>query len=173
VRVAGVDRLEAAVTELVRAARRPLHDAPVAATADLTEVVRERSDFWSVLAEEDGRPWSVEAPDRPVAVRADAAELAAALDALLANVHGHTPAGTAYRLTLRTEGGRARLEVADDGPGIADPEEAQRRGRSGGGSTGLGLDIAARTAAAAGGELRVEASDAGGTLVVLDLPVAT
>jgi signal transduction histidine kinase len=170
---AGVDRLEAAVTELVQAARRPLHGGPVAATADLAATVRERAAFWSLLAEEDGREWTVDAPNGPVPVRTDAGELEAALDALLGNVHSHTPAGTPYAVSLTVDAGRARLVVDDAGPGIADPERASVRGVSGGGSTGLGLDIAARAAAAAGGELRVGGSPAGGARVVLDLPLAS
>lgn len=169
---AGVDRLEAAVTELVQAARRPLHGGPVAATTDLGATVRERTAFWSLLAEEDGRRWTVDVPSGPVPVRADADELEAVLDALLGNVHSHTPAGTPYAVSLTVDAGRARLVVDDAGPGIADPARALGRGVSGGGSTGLGLDIAARAAAAAGGELRVEGSPAGGARVVLEVPVA-
>jgi len=169
--VAGVDRLEGAVTELVRAARRPLHDAPVTATTDLAAVVRDRATFWSLLAEEDGRRWSLDVPDGEVPVHGDADELAAALDALLGNVHTHTPAGTAYSVVLATHGDRAVLTVRDRGPGIADPAAALDRGRSGAGSSGLGLDIAARTAEAAGGALRLE-SGVHGTTVVLDLPLA-
>lgn len=169
--VAGVDRLEGAVTELVRAARRPLHDAPVSATADLAAVVHDRATFWSLLAEEDGRPWSLDAPDGGVLVRGDAGELAAALDALLGNVHTHTPAGTPYSVALTVDAGRALLVVADEGPGIDDRDAALDRGRSAGGSTGLGLDIAARTARAAGGELRLE-PDSPGTRVIIDLPLA-
>lgn len=170
---AGVDRLEAAVTELVQAARRPLHGGPVAATADLAATVRERTEFWSLLAEEDGRAWTADVPGGPVPVQADAEELEAVLDALLGNVHSHTPAGTPYAVSLTVDAGRARLVVDDAGPGIPDPERALGRGVSGGGSTGLGLDIAARAAVAAGGELRLEASPTGGARVVLDLPEAT
>lgn len=170
---AGVDRLEAAVTELVQAARRPLHGGPVTATADLAASVRERTAFWSLLAEEDGRAWTVDAPSGPVPIRADAEELDAVLDALIGNVHSHTPAGTPYAVSLTVDAGRARLVVDDAGPGIPDPERALGRGVSGGGSTGLGLDIASRAAIAAGGELRLEASPTGGARVVLDLPVAT
>lgn len=170
--VAGVDRLEAAVTELVRAARRPLHDAPVSTVADLAAVVRERTTFWSLLAEDEGRPWTVDVPDAAVPVQADHTELEAVLDALIANVHAHTPPGTAYAVAVRVEGGRAELTVDDEGPGIADAEAALGRGVSGGGSTGLGLDIAARLAAAAGGELRIETAPGGGARIVLDLPLA-
>jgi len=48
---------------------------------------------------------------------------------------------------------------------------ALARGRSRAGPSGLGLDIAARTAEAAGGELRLE-SGAHGTTAVVDLPLA-
>ena len=44
------------------------------------------------------------------------------------------------------------LTVADAGPGWR-LAHAEARGRSGAGSTGLGLDIARRTAAASGGSL--------------------
>ena len=51
------------------------------------------------------------------------------------------------------------VTVSDAGPGT-DPA-AIERGISGGGSTGLGLDIARRTAVASGGGLRIEASPRG------------
>jgi signal transduction histidine kinase len=54
--------------------------------------------------------------------------------------------------------------VADAGPGL--PEPAVERGRSGAGSTGLGLDIARRTAESSGGELRIASSASGATVTV-------
>jgi signal transduction histidine kinase len=59
-----------------------------------------------------------------------------------------------------------RLEVIDEGPGIADPALTER-GVSGAGSTGLGLDIVRRAAAAAGGELQIRRGVLGGTVVVV------
>ncbi|HEY0638680.1 MAG TPA: ATP-binding protein, partial [Pseudonocardiaceae bacterium] len=44
------------------------------------------------------------------------------------------------------------------------------RGSSGAGSTGLGLDIARRTAEQGGGHLRLGPSPAGGLAVTLTLP---
>lgn len=52
------------------------------------------------------------------------------------------------------EGASARLEVCDQGPGIA--VGAVRRGRSDRGSTGLGLDIARACAEASGGRLELD-----------------
>ena len=45
--VDGVERLEAAVSELVRSARLPLHDSAVSATCDVAAVARERAEFWT------------------------------------------------------------------------------------------------------------------------------
>lgn len=55
----------------------------------------------------------------------------------------------------------ARLVVADSGPGLADPGLLDR-GRSGAGSTGLGLDIARGAAEVTGGRLRVGPVTSGG-----------
>ena len=46
------------------------------------------------------------------------------------------------------------------------------RGVSGDGGTGLGLDIARRTAEAAGGSLAISAGRRGGARIELDLPAA-
>ena len=56
--------------------------------------------------------------------------------------------------------------MSDTGPGT-EPTSVER-GSSRGGSTGLGLDIARRTAEASGAELRIASSPAG-TTVTLDL----
>lgn len=169
--VAAVDRLEAEVTEVIRAARRPLHEG-VAARCDVAAVVAERCAFWGALADDDGRRWScrVEPPD-PHVVRLDAADAAAAVDVLIGNVFAHTPEGTPYDVAVLADAGRVRVVVDDEGPGIAEPAVVDR-GASAAGSTGLGLDIAAGTARTAGGELRVGRSPAGGARVELDLPLA-
>jgi len=61
--------------------------------------------------------------------------------------------------------------VQDAGPGF-DPS-AGARGVSGAGSTGLGLDIARRTAESAGGTLTVDRSPLGGARVTVTLGALT
>ncbi len=170
-----VERLEAAISELIRSARRPLHSGVVGAVCDLAEVARERADFWSALAEDDGRPWRFDGgPDGggcPVSLSEE--EAAAAVDALVGNVFAHTPEGTPYALRVGCTDGLVSLVVEDAGAGIAAPEVAVGRGATGGGSTGLGLDIARRAAEAGGGGLAIDRSPLGGAQVSITLPLAT
>jgi signal transduction histidine kinase len=163
-----VDALSRSVDEVIAEARRPVREG-LGAGSDVTAVVADRVRFWSVLAEEEGRAVSVELVAGALAVRVAATDLAAAVDALLGNVFAHTPEGTGFRVLVRpSDGGGAEVLVADDGPGLPDATIALERGRSGGGSTGLGLDIARRTAEASGGTVRLTSSPAG-TTVVLEL----
>lgn len=163
---AGVDALGRVVDEVIRTARRPVREGARPA-ADLAEVTSERVGYWSVLAEETGRPLTVQVPERPVPVRAARDDLVAALDALLENVFAHTPDGAAARVTVTTHpGGGGVLTVDDAGPGLPAGQQPQR-GASAGGSTGLGLDIARRTARAAGGDLRLAVAPLGGARVEL------
>jgi signal transduction histidine kinase len=81
-------------------------------------------------------------------------------------VFAHTPEGTAFGVRLRPRpGGGAVLSVQDGGPGFAGHDPV-RRGASGGGSTGLGLDIVRQAAEASGGSLTIGNAAAGGQAVV-------
>jgi signal transduction histidine kinase len=166
-RLAGdVDALSRGIDEVISEARRTVREG-VGAGCDAAAVVGDRVRFWSVLAEEERRPVAVELAEGPLPVRVAAADLGAAVDALLGNVFAHTPEGTGVRVAVRPRAaGGADVVVADDGPGV--PEAALVRGHSGGGSTGLGLDIARRTAEGSGGALRLASSPAG-TAVTLEL----
>jgi signal transduction histidine kinase len=168
-RIAGdVDALGRVVDEVIRTARRPVREG-ARAEADLAEVAGERVGYWSALAEETGRPLEAVLPERPVLVRATRDDLAAVLDALLENVFTHTPEQAPARAEVlpRPEGG-GLLRVDDGGPGWPADLPAGR-GASGRGSTGLGLDIARRTAEAAGGALVLATAPLGGARVELTL----
>jgi signal transduction histidine kinase len=162
---AAVDSLERAVTATIQRARRRGADEP--ASCDATAVVRDRVEFWAVLAEDTGRAVTLDLATGALPVRAAADDLAAALDAVLGNVFAHTPEGTGFTVSLTRGGAGAVLVVADEGPGL--PPGQVERGTSGAGSTGLGLDIARRVAQASGGQLRLGDGPDGGAVVTLVL----
>jgi signal transduction histidine kinase len=163
-----LDAVERTVSEAIREARRPLREGIVAA-CDAAEVLAERMAFWAALAEEEGRRVTLAAPAGPVPVRVSRPDLSACLDALLDNVFTHTPRGCAFAVELvQPPSGGVRLTVADDGPGLPAPA-VLGRGRSGRASTGLGLDIVRRTAAASGGSVTLAGSMSGGARVVVRL----
>jgi signal transduction histidine kinase len=128
---------------------------------DLVEVLADRLAFWSVLAEDQERPWEVVGGNEPVFVPMPASEVILVVDALLGNVFSHTPDGTAFRVSVSASG----LLVDDAGPGIPDPQRAVTRGFSGAGSTGLGLDIVRRAAETVRGQLVIERSPLGGARI--------
>lgn len=164
----GVDAVERAVNGIIGELRRPAREG-VWVSCDASEVMRERAAFWSALAEEQQRSMTVHAEAGPLPVRVGSEDLAAAVDVLLDNVFAHTPDGTAFALELVARpGGGATLSVDDAGPGLPG-RSAVRRGASGEGSTGLGLDIARRAAAFSGGELILETGPLGGARVTLEL----
>ena len=158
---AGVDAVESAVSEVIRAARRGREPA----ISDLVGVALERVAFWRPLAEDQARDVDVQVPDQPRPVHVAADDLAAAIDALLGNVFAHTPDGTAFAVCVEDEPGGVRLAVKDRGPGL--DAAAVTRGVSGAGSTGLGLDIVRRTVEGAGGRLELVSAPGAGTTVVL------
>nr|WP_225956076.1 HAMP domain-containing sensor histidine kinase [Amycolatopsis lexingtonensis] len=159
------ESLERQVTALIDQARA--RDAAPGA-CDAALVVRERADFWAVLAQDQERAVTVAVDPGPLPVAVGEPELAACLDALLGNVFAHTPEGTAYAIRLSATPAGARLEVSDEGPGF----DEVPRGESGAGSTGLGLDIARQTARASGGTFSVTRARPHGARIALELGAA-
>ncbi|MEU6990691.1 HAMP domain-containing sensor histidine kinase [Streptomyces sp. NPDC046465] len=122
--------------------------------------------------------WRLELPDEPALVRADSARLHQVVVNLLANARTHTPAGTTVTARVRADGPRVRLEVRDDGPGIAPdllPTVFERFARGDAsrsrqaGSTGLGLALVRAIVGAHGGVVTVE-SVPGRTVFTVELP---
>jgi two-component system OmpR family sensor kinase len=110
----------------------------------------------------------------PIFVEGNPDELHRMVVNLLDNAAHHTPTGSRVELRLRTEDGRAVLEVSDDGPGIP-PELRDQvfdrfvRGNgpadvAAGTGTGLGLAIVRAVAISHGGTVEATESPQGGAL---------
>ena len=121
------------------------------------------------------------ATDGPLVVLGDADRLRQVVANLVGNALVHTPPGTPVEVRASAAAGRAVVEVADRGPGMA-PEDADRaferffradpsRSRHRGGS-GLGLAIVSATAAALGGTAALSSRPGRGTTVRVELPLA-
>lgn len=163
------DQLERTVDFVIEQARRPVREG-VGGTTDLGVIAQERVTFWGPLAEDQGRRWEISVDPGPHLVEANATDLAAAIDALIGNVFDHTPDGVGFAVIVTTGQAGPRLVVVDEGPGFPHPAVVER-GTSTRQSTGLGLDIARRTAEAAGGALTLP-NDPGGAQVALEFPSA-
>jgi signal transduction histidine kinase len=160
-----VSALETDVDDLIRTAERATRMP--SDSCDLAKVVRDRMAFWSTLAEHQGRGCRFDCDVAEALVGLPDKEVGAVVDSLLGNVFGHTPAGTPFAATVVSYAGWVTLVVEDGGPGIADSEAALRRGTSGGGSTGLGLDIARHAVEATGGTIHVDRGRLGGARIRL------
>ena len=171
------DRMNVLVDDLLLLARidqkRPLRLESV----DVVTVAR--SAVGAVLVGTTGHPVLLDAPPA-LEVCGDAERLRQVFDNLLANATNHSPDGAAVSVRVACgDAGRARVEVADHGPGVP-PEDAQRifepffradlsRVRDTGG-TGLGLSIVASITKAHGGAAGVLPNTGGGALVLGRIP---
>lgn len=164
-----VDRMQLAVDGMIVEVRHGRRSDP---NVDLSEVVNRRIEFWKVLAAEQGRRMAQAVAAGPITVVATADEVGSALDALIGNVMAHTAPGTDFEVRLAEDDGFAVLTIGDAGPGFRAGFDPTRRGVSGAGSTGLGLDIARRLSERSGGSLRIGHSPLGGAQVELRLGLA-
>ncbi len=166
--VAEVGTLAGLVDAFGRFARLPAADL---APTDLAAVVQQVAKLYD--GTKRGVAVTAEVPAELPLVRADAEQIKRALINLVDNAVSATPPGGAVRVLASVEHGRARLVVADDGPGI----DAKDRGRVFDPSfstkprgTGLGLAITARIAVEHAGRVRVEENSPRGCRFLLEWP---
>jgi signal transduction histidine kinase len=157
--------LETDVDDLIRTAARVTTLA--SASCDAAKVVRDRMAFWSTLAEHQGRRCDFESDEREALIGLPDKEIGAVVDALLGNIFQHTPPGTPIAASVVRYAGWVTLVVEDGGPGIVNTATALRRGASGRGSTGLGLDIARHAVVATGGTIHIDRGRLGGARIRL------
>ena len=124
------------------------------------------------------RTWVIPVPT-PVPVFADPARLEEALDALVENAVRFTHEADTIRLSVRAQGTRVVLEVADSGVGIGEEDRERvfdrffHRPPAGQGSgNGLGLALVRSIARAHQGDVRAGVAAEGGALFVISLPAA-
>lgn len=168
-----VGNLQRSVDAIVKDARRPVRHG-LDLTCDAVAVVRATVEFWSPLAEDQGRRLAIDLAEGPLMVEMDAVDLRDVVDILIDNVFAHTPDGTPFGVSLRrrttdsgTSGG-VLLEVVDSsaaGRAAAAPPEPASGGDVGG--SGLGLSIARRAVGSRGGELHVKSTQGGTRVTVL------
>lgn len=166
-----LDELERSIDFVITEARRPIRQATGSST-NVVDVAAERAEFWTPLAADEGRAFSTSITEGVAMVAVPSSDLKAALDAIIGNVFAHTPSGTSFRLVVTATDTEVVVLVSDDGSGFPHGMDASARGASGGASTGLGLDIARRTAESTGGALRLFAAPSGGAAVALTMPLA-
>ncbi|WP_051837141.1 sensor histidine kinase [Streptomyces sp. NRRL F-2580] len=190
---AAVGELETELQAIIATARTPLAVGPMGqgmlgaepSTGDraagngapgprceAADVVRRRTAFWAVLAEQQQRPCCLDLTQEPTGVGLSEDDVAAVVDALIGNIFRHTPSGTPFGVHVVRTAHAVELVVEDGGPGIPDPDRALSRGSSTG-STGLGLDIAQRAASATGGSMRISRGPLGGAHITVTFALAT
>ena len=145
---------------------------PVAVQAD--QVIAERVAAWAPVAAE--RDIQLASPLlQPVTALAGDGYLEQILDNLIANAVDAGGPGNHVSANVTTTQFKARVVVADDGPGMSQPDmdRAFRRfAASGTGGSGLGLAIVHRLANSSGGSIRLSQTPGGGLTVTVDLPLA-
>ena len=150
-------------------------------TFDLAGVVARTMGFYEERAVGKRMRMTTALPPNLPAVRGDAAALERVLSNLIDNAVKYCPEGTAIVVAAEDLGGRIRVTVSDDGPGI----EAQHlprlferfyrcdpgRSRAMGG-TGLGLSIVKHLVEAMGGTVQVESTPGRGARFSFTVPTA-
>lgn len=122
---AGIERAVHLVAQLLQMARlepdaRPIELQPVA----LERLARERVLAFLAQAEQKDIDLGLES-EGPLEVQGDPQQLRVLIDNLIDNALRYCPDGARIDVRLRRQAGHAVLEVADDGPGIAEADKAR------------------------------------------------
>ncbi len=145
---------------------------------DLAEIARQAAGILGVRSKE--RDITIDLPKQGESLPAigEFRRVMQVLLNLIGNAIAYSPEGSQVWIRLAAIGDRARIIVADQGPGLSEEDAAkvfekfERLGRGNDGGTGLGLYISRRLAEAMGGELSVESAPGQGARFMLDLPYA-
>lgn len=167
-------RLATLAEQLLDLERLRRHWQEMMASVDLVTLARDVAADLAPMAIDAGYTLAVEAMIDRAAVTADRASIERALINLVQNAIQH--GGRRGAILLRVEA-PGRVEVHDEGPGIAEQDRAHvfepfRRLGSGTTGAGLGLHLVSEVVALHGGRIVALTGPGGGLCMRLDLPVS-
>jgi two-component system NtrC family sensor kinase len=166
-------RMTHIVRQLLDLARRR---QPETGATDLVGLVRSTLALLAPLAEARGVGLALAPPAAPVTAEVDPGQIQQALTNLVLNALDATPASGRVTVSVAADGGAARIQVADEGPGI---EEDRLRHvfdpffttKPVGAGTGLGLSIAEGIAHEHGGCIEVHSVPGAGSRFAIRVPI--
>jgi signal transduction histidine kinase len=146
--------------------------------SDLKRIVTRSRDLVRNCAERQGACVELDLAEDLPPICATPLEIEIAIVNLLLNAIQAARQGVRVLLRTRTNGDHVRLSVEDDGPGMTEDErqhafEPLFSMRRGDGGTGLGLYVVSRIVSAQGGTIKLQSRRGKGTVVTIELPVAT
>ncbi len=141
--------------------------------------------FWAVMAQHqsaaDRKQVTLRLGATDGVVQADRGRLMQIIGNLVSNAVKYSDPGGTVTLSSRVNGGYARIQVSDEGPGIPEDErealfepfsKLSPRPTAGESSTGLGLWIVSELAKLHQGRAGVDCPPSGGSIFWVDLPAA-
>lgn len=145
---------------------------------DLAVLAGEVAELYAAQAEDEARRFELDIPVAPM-VDGNRQLLAQALSNLFDNAFKYSPSASPVTLALTARNGRAIIEVADHGPGIAAGEHARMTERFTRGDaarslpgSGLGLALVKAIAGLHGGRLELADIPGGGLIARIVLPLS-
>ena len=172
-----VERIDRMVGEILRYSRLSEHGPPIGSQAvDLTELLEEVVADAHIEASEARKSIQIVSSCR-AEVQGDVVLLRSAIENVLRNAIRFASKNGRIELRMGSVGGLIRIEVDDDGPGIADQDVGKIfmpffRGEASNGA-GLGLAIARRAVLLHGGDIRAANRPGGGLSVQIEVPLAS
>lgn len=144
---------------------------------DLADVARRAAGILAVRAQERGIIIDAPRPGEHLPAIAEFRRVLQILLNLVGNAIRYAPDNSQVWIRLEDAGSRARLVVADQGPGLSADQQVkvfekfERLGRSNeDGGSGLGLYISRRLARAMGGDLTIDSAPGQGARFTLEVP---
>jgi signal transduction histidine kinase len=147
---------------------------------DLLELIRQGAKRYEVMAGQKDIGYQEFLPDGQLTVRADPKRVNQILGNLISNAIKFSNPGGRITLTVRTEGAKVLVSVADTGQGISPSdvdrifgqyEQAEAQATAGEHGSGLGLSIAKKLIELHGGEIWVDSKPGMGARFTFTLPL--